>query len=355
MTRYELFDRKSVRLKSISKRGHALHIRECQELASPTSPYDHPRFVDLIQRIAVARANGRPVILMMGAHPIKLGLSRFLIDLFERGLVTHLATNGAGLIHDFELALVGGTSEDVAKWIQCGQFGLWSETSQLNDIVADAHHRNEGLGEAIGRAIEERRLPHRQLSVAAAGWRLRVPVTGHVGMGCDIIHAHPNFDGAAYGAASDIDFLILAKAISNLEGGVYLNVGTAVTGPEVFLKALSMARNLAATQGEVIGRFTVAVFDLLPIPDTAIRAVPSPDTPEYYFRPWKNLLVRTVADIGSSFYFCADHRQTIPSLWHCLVSQDIGSSRPSIRTDDPASPVAGPRRRPAVNTETIDG
>lgn len=189
---------------------------------------------------------------MIGGHPIKLGLSRFLIDLIERGCISLLATNGSGLIHDFELAAYGGTSEDVAKWIKVGQFGLWRETGRLNDVVGEAASRNEGFGEGVGMYIEERELPHRDISIAAAGWRCGVPVTCHVSIGSDIFHGYPNCDGAALGKVSYTDFLIFARQIQDLECGVFLNIGSAVTGPEVYLKALSMARNVARQKGETI-------------------------------------------------------------------------------------------------------
>ena len=249
MSRYELFDRRQIALKDLAERGHDLHAADCKPLAASFQKYAHPEFGELVGHIVQARRQQRPVILMMGGHAIKLGLSRYLIDLIERGLVTHLATNGAGIIHDFELAAGGGTSENVAKWIERGQFGLWRETSRLNDIIFAAANRGEGLGEAVGRVIEEERLPFRHLSIAAAGWRTGVPVTSHVGIGSDIIHAHANCDGAALGAASYTDFLIFAQSVAQLEGGVFLNVGSAVTGPEVYLKALSMARNVAAQRG----------------------------------------------------------------------------------------------------------
>jgi hypothetical protein len=222
------------------------------------------------------------------------------------------------MIHDFELALGGGTSEDVPKWIQAGQFGLWRETSRLNDIIREAAGRGEGLGEAIGRVIEEERFPFRELSLAAAGWRCGVPVTSHVGIGSDIIHAHANCDGAALGAASYTDFLIFARSVQNLEGGVFLNIGTAVAGPEVYLKALSMARNVARQHGQEIRHFTTAVFDLVELPPGYRQGPPSKDHPQYYYRPWKTILVRTVADGGQSYYFCGDHRQTMPTLWRQL-------------------------------------
>jgi hypothetical protein len=159
------------------------------------------------------------------------------------------------------------------------------------------------------------------LSVCAAGWRAGVPVTSHVGIGSDIIHAHANCDGAALGACSYTDFLIFARSVQSLEGGVYLNIGTAVTGPEVYLKALSMARNVARQRGEEIRHFTTAVFDLVELPPNFRDGPPTKDHPGYYYRPWKTILVRTVADGGTSYYFCGDHRQTIPTLWREVTAR----------------------------------
>ena len=146
-----------------------------------------------------------------------------------------------------------------------------------------------------------------------------MPITSHVGIGSDIIHAHANCDGAALGAASYTDFLIFAQAIAGLEGGVFLNVGSAVTGPEVYLKALSMARNVAARRGERIADFTTAVFDLVELPANFRQGPPAKSHPQYYYRPWKTILVRTVADGGRSYYFSGDLAVTIPSLWHASV------------------------------------
>jgi hypothetical protein len=318
MSRYELFDRSRVELRDLSERGHDIEAAACLALAAPAHPYQHPEWPCLIERIAAARRDGRPVILMMGAHPIKLGLSRFLVDLVQRRIVTHLATNGAGLIHDFELASFGGTSESVARWIRAGQFGLWRQTGRLNEIVSAAAAAGEGIGEAIGRTLEAEQAPQRALSLAAAGWRAGVPVTSHVSIGSDIVHAHANCDGAAWGAASYTDFLMFARSVQDLEGGVFLNIGTAVTGPEVYLKALSMARNVARQRGEEIRRFTTALFDLVPLPEGWRAGPPTKEHAQYYYRPWKTILARTVADGGESFYFCGDHRQTIPTLWAAL-------------------------------------
>jgi hypothetical protein len=321
MSRYEIFDRSCLELQSLSLRGHDLAWSDCLPLAPQAEPYDHPEFADLLDRIRQARDNERPVVLMMGAHPIKLGLSRFLVDLIERRWVTHVAMNGAGIIHDLELAMAGGTSESTARWIVAGQFGLWRETGILNDVIQDAAQRGEGIGEAVGRVIEQQQFSHRDLSIAMAGWRVGTPITCHVGIGSDIIHAHPNCSGAALGAASYTDFLIFARAIQGLKGGVFLNVGSAVTGPEVFLKALSMARNVARQKGRDIRQFTTAVFDLVPVPSEYRDGPPAKDHPMYYYRPWKTILVRTVADGGHSFFFRGDHRQTIPALWHALAGR----------------------------------
>ncbi len=320
MSKYELFDRSRISLGELTERGHELTADQCLPLVPPARPYEDPQLEPLIERMAAARRNGRPVIVMMGAHPIKLGLSRFLVDLIERKIVTHLGTNGAGIIHDFELAAYGGTSESVARWIRLGQFGLWRQTGRLNDLVTEAAQRGEGLGEAIGRAIHQGRLPHADLSLAAAGWRAGVPVTSHVAVGCDIIHAHPNCDPAALGKATYTDFLIFSRSVEDLEGGVFLNLGISTIGPEVYLKALSMARNVARQQGKGVRDFTTAVFDLVELPSDWPEGPPSKAHPLYYYRPWKTILVRTVAEGGTSFYLCGDHRQTIPTLWDRLVA-----------------------------------
>jgi hypothetical protein len=280
----------------------------------------------------------------MGAHPIKLGLSRFFVDLIERGMVTHVATNGAGIIHDYELSLGNGTSESVARWIRRGQFGLWSETGRLNEIIRAAAENDEGLGEAVGRSIEQSRHPRRDLSLAAAAWRTGVPMTCHVSIGSDIIHSHPNCDGAALGETSYTDFLIFTHSISKLEGGVYLNVGSAVTGPEVYLKALSMVRNVARQDHREICRFTTAVFDLVSLPANFRDGPPGKDHPLYYYRPWKTILVRTVADGGTSYYFQGDHRRTIPALWRGLVSRLDDAPETAPNADDPPAAVDHPAR-----------
>jgi hypothetical protein len=265
-----------------------------------------------------ARQRDAARILMMGAHVIKAGASRFVIDLVERGYINHLAMNGAGAIHDYELARLGASTESVARYIRSGEFGLWQETGELNDIIREAAELGLGLGENVGRRIASSGFPHKDVSIFAAAYRHSVPVTVHVGVGYDIIHEHPNCDGAALGAASYRDFLVFTRTVENLEGGVMLSFGSAIMGPEIYLKALSMARNVAHQQGRVIREFATAVFDLVPIQGDIHHELPKTD-PGYYFRPHKTILVRTVADGGESYYFCGDHRATLPALRRALL------------------------------------
>jgi hypothetical protein len=314
---YPIFDRSGLKLKPLSERVHDMTLADVLPLDAPVPPFDDPNLARVAERIGRAHRAGSQVILMMGAHVIKCGLSRFVVDLMERGVITHIGMNGAGSIHDFELALVGATTESVARYIAEGQFGLWEETGRLNEAIRQGARDGLGLGEAVGRMIEEEQFPHREVSILAAGYRLRTPVTVHVGIGYDIIHEHPNCDGAALGATSYRDFLTLAETVSKLQGGVLLNFGTAIMGPEVFLKALAMARNVAHQQGRRINQFTTAVFDLVDLgPDWHCEA-PKSD-PRYYFRPYKTLLVRSVQGGGESFYIMGDHRLTLPNLYRLI-------------------------------------
>ena len=257
-------------------------------------------------------------MLMMGAHMLRSGVQRYLIDLMEHGYLSCLAMNGAGMIHDFEFALIGATTESVARYITEGQFGLWQETGQINEIIHEAYKNDLGMGEAVGKAIAEGDFPYKDFSVFAAGYRLQIPITVHVGIGYDIIHEHPNCDGAATGATSYRDFLRFAYLVEKLEGGIVMNFGSAVMAPEIYLKALSMARNVAHQAGRVIKHFTTLVCDLHALPDDFSQE-PSKENPAYYFRPWKTMLARTVADGGESFYVQGKHADTIPALWSALI------------------------------------
>ena len=319
-SRYEMFDRSRLKLRPLAERQHDMDLSHLLELGQADEAFAHPALATLADRIVASRTGGGAVVLMMGAHVIKDGVSRYVIDLMRRRLVDLVAMNGAGVIHDYELARIGATTESVARYIRTGEFGLWRETGELNDIAAVAARERLGLGEAVGRHILREKLPHRDVSLCAAGYELGIPVTCHAGIGYDIIHEHPNFDGAALGESSGRDFLIYTRKIEDLQGGVLLCFGSAVMGPEVYLKALSMARNVAAQQGRRIDRFTTAVFDLVPLPED-LSATPPKTEPAYYYRPFKTILVRTVADGGQSFYVRGRHRATLPALHQAILDR----------------------------------
>lgn len=316
-SRYTPFDRSRLLIKPLGERIHDLHLDRWLTLQDETPPYNHPDLGIVAERLLTARSKGSARILMMGAHVLRAGVNRHIIDLLERGVITHVAMNGAGAVHDYELARIGATTESVPRYISTGEFGLWRETGLLNEWIQEAAAANLGLGENVGRRILESSYPHRDLSVFAAAYRLSVPVTVHVGIGYDILHEHPNCDGAATGKASYYDFLVFAKTVESLEGGVMLSFGSAVMAPEVYLKALSMARNVAHQEGRVIRSFTTSVFDLVPMTGNFREEQPKTEA-AYYFRPRKTILVRTVADGGESFYFSGDHRATFPALWRAV-------------------------------------
>ena len=317
MSRYQTFDRSRLRLKPLAERRHDLHLDRWLRLDDPTPPFSHPELKVVAERMSEARNAGAARILMMGAHVLRAGVNRHIIDMVETGAIDHIAMNGAGAIHDYELARIGATTESVDRYIRTGEFGLWQETGELNDWIREAAELSLGLGENVGRRIVASGFPHRDLSIFAAAYRCRVPVTVHAGIGYDTIHEHPNCDGAALGAASYRDFLIFARTVERLEGGVLLNFGSAIMGPEVYLKALSMARNVAGQEGRSIRRFTTAVFDVVPIQGDYRQELAKSD-PGYYFRPHKTILVRTVADGGQSFYLRGEHRATLPALWRLV-------------------------------------
>ena len=320
--RRELFDRDRLSIRPLGERVHDL--RQADILKRPGGErigFEHPALPVLAKRTVAAARAGRAVLWSCGGHVLRQGNAPLLIDLMERGLLGHLALNGAGAIHDFERAMIGQTCESVARYVSEGQFGLWSETAQLNDAVAAGHRDGLGMGEAIGRMIVEENFAFAETSVLAAGYRLGLPVTIHVSIGQDIVHEHANFDGAAAGATSYTDFLSYVDTITRLEGGVFLNIGTAVMGPEVYLKALAMARNVAHQHGETISRFTTAVFDLVDLGDDLRAEAPKHD-PRYYFRPFKTILVRTVADGGESFYVRGEHQATLPALYDLIDEAD---------------------------------
>lgn len=320
---FPIFDRSQLRIQPLARRHHDLDLSVLLPLDAPPPSFSHLALPVLAKRLLEARRNKRARILMMGAHVLRAGVSRYLIDLMERGFIDHIAMNGAGPIHDWEFALIGATTESVARYVRSGEFGLWAETGQMNDVIAAAP-QNMGLGEALGRTILDGPFPNKEVSILAACVRLGIPVTAHVGVGYDIIHEHPNCDGAALGRCSYRDFLIFTQSVTRLEGGVLMNFGSAVMGPEVYLKALAMARNVAHQEDCKIRQFTTAVFDLVPL-EGDLRHETAKTDPRYYYRPWKTILVRTVADGGESFYIQGDHRLTIPALYHSILGADQGS------------------------------
>lgn len=214
----------------------------------------------IVRAIVDARQRGREVGLSLGAHVLKVGLSPLLIDLMRRGFVTHVATNGASAIHDWETAWQGATSEDVAANLPDGSFGFWQETfTAINGASNRAAARGEGFGLALGRQILDDQLPYRHLSVFAEAARLGIPATIHAAIGCDIVHMDPALDGRALGEATLKDFWILADSVGRLDHGIWCNIGSAVIMPEVFLKAVSIARN----RGQLGRDFLTCNFDML--------------------------------------------------------------------------------------------
>jgi len=318
-TKYELFDRSRLVIKPLSERINDLQLDRWLALDAPTPLYQDPQLGEVAQLVIEARRKSVARILMMGAHVLRAGVNRHIIDLIAGGFIDHIALNGAGVIHDYELARIGATTESVARYIRTGEFGLWRETGELNEWVFEAAALGLGLGENAGRRIESSDYPHKDLSILAAAYRHSVPVTVHVGIGYDILYEHPNCDGAAFGASSYRDFLIFARTVERLERGVLLSFGSAIMAPEVYLKALAMARNVAHQQGREVRHFATAVFDLVPIQGDIHKELPKTD-PGYYFRPQKTILVRTVADGGTSFYFCGDHRATLPALRQAILN-----------------------------------
>lgn len=250
--------------------------------------------------IVAARRAGKPVIVGMGAHVIKVGLSPVVIDLMERGIVTAIAMNGAGPIHDFELAYAGFTSEDVEPMLRTGEFGMAEETgSILNEAIREGAAKGWGFGRAVGERLLALNPPHLALSVCAAAVRLHLPVTVHVAVGTDIIHMHPTCDGAAVGQASHYDFRLLTAAVAEMGGGgVYLNVGSAVLLPEVFLKAIAVARNL----GHGVKDFTSVNMDF-----------------QQHYRPMQNVVIRPVAGGGQGYALTGHHEILFPLLAAAVI------------------------------------
>ena len=256
---------------------------------------------EVIAAICTAYVDNRTVLFGMGAHVIKVGLNPIIIDLMERGIISGVAMNGAGIIHDSELAMIGRTSEDVAAALGDGSFGMAHETCAfLGHAIKSIKGKKTGLGEAVGRAIIDKQLPMMDQSILAAGVRLGIPVTVHVAIGTDIIHMHPGFDPQKTGAATHHDFRKFSAIVATLEKGVYLNVGSAVILPEIFLKATTLVRNLGYTLGE----FTTVNLDFIK-----------------HYRPLTNVVARPTAKGGKGISIVGHHEILLPLIAAGVIEQ----------------------------------
>lgn len=309
MSRYEEIDLTRIRTLGIEERFNKVTVEQFG------SPFPWPgarewldRLPDLLaaqnlKRLVAAlrhaRDERRPIVLMLGGHVMKCGVSPYLVDLVRRGFVTHFASNGSLSIHDVEVSLFGRTSEDVADTLERGVFGMVRETPEfMFAAFASGTARREGMGECLGRSLLESGAPFREHSLLAQAYALEVPFTVHVSLGGDILHQHPGADGAVLGELSLRDFRILAATLSQLERGVVINVGSAVVMPEVFLKALTVARN---TSGPVRD-FTTANLDMQP-----------------HYRPSENVLRRPTQTSGQALPLIGQHEILIPLLHALLV------------------------------------
>jgi len=255
----------------------------------------------IARKIARVHRANKTVLLGMGAHPIKVGLSPLIINFMERGIINAVALNGAGVIHDFELAYMGETSEDVAASLKDGSFGMGEETGAfLNQAISEGSGRQLGIGAAVGQAILKARLPHRRLSILAAGARWGIPITSHIAIGTDIIHMHPKVDGKALGDGSLRDFRTLTSIVATLGGGVYLNFGSAVVLPEVFLKAVSLARNL----GHPVQNLTTVNLDFLA-----------------HYRPLTNVVSRPTQQSGKGYHLTGHMEIMVPLLFAAVLEE----------------------------------
>ncbi len=269
-----------------------------KSLPSVLAGKDFAEVVDHISRTVLSKGT---VVLAMGAHAIKVGLNPLIIDMMNRGVLSGVAMNGAGIIHDAELAMVGHTSEDVAEEIGAGNFGMARETGEfLNAAIAEGAKNDLGLGAVVGQMLIRENFTYNENSILATASRLKIPVTVHVAVGTDIIHFHPSADGAAIGSTSHLDFRLFARLVSKLEGGVFINLGSAVILPEVFLKALSLVRNL----GHEVRDFTTVNMDFI-----------------RQYRPITNVVNRPTADGGKGYNLIGHHEIMFPLLCAAVLEQ----------------------------------
>ncbi len=257
-------------------------------------------FKEVVSHIVAAVRGDKMVLLGMGAHPIKVGVSPIIIDLLKRGIIRGVAMNGAGIVHDVEIALAGRTSEEVEEGLGSGLFGVTNETAEfINGALKDGHKEGWGFGEAIGKALQkEEGLPYRDMSICAVASQLGVPLTVHVAIGTDVVHIHPSADGSIIGELTYRDFRLFAALVASLEGGIYINMGSAVIMPEVFLKALSAARNL----GYRLEDFVTLNMDFI-----------------QHYRPTQNVVRRPTAKGGKGFALTGHHEIMFPLLAAAVI------------------------------------
>jgi hypothetical protein len=305
------FDR--IRTYPIRERPNKVHLDEMARVWKKGGSF--AQFMDSLPRILVgndfraiveatvgAVHNKKPVVIMMGAHTIKCGLNPVFIDLMKRGVISAVASNGAGAIHDFELAYIGETSEDVQRGLDDGSFGMIDETGRLmNQALAAGVKQGVGAGRALGEAIVTGQFRNRELSILHQGVVSNVPVTVHIAIGTDIIHQHPTTDGGVLGEATYLDFQKFAAVVAKLEGGIVLNIGSAVVMPEVFLKTLTIARNLGST----VDNFTTVNFDMI-----------------RHYRPTENVVRRPTHKGGRGYYIVGHHELLVP-LWAAATLEQL--------------------------------
>ena len=285
---------------------------------SDVRPFASEELDTLAAKMQKAKDNGKKITCFFGAHVIKSGLSRYIIWLMENKYINHIASNGAGSIHDFELAFLGGTSEHVPTAIEDGSFGMWEETGRwMNEALIYGHKKGYGYGRSLYDYVNrnKKRFPYLKDCLFYRAYEMGIPATYHVTIGADIIHQHPIADFTAIGGTSGVDFKYFCNSIGCLDGGVHMNIGSAVTGAEVFLKALSIARNL----GRSVYNITTANFDIIPLGD--YRSDVGSDKFDYYYRPRKNVINRPTSKGGLGLYVLGSHADTIPGLYERLVAQ----------------------------------
>ena len=285
----------------LSQRYNKVNLKDIINPEQDIGVLDNKELTELAERVVSAHRANKQIIIMIGAHVIKVGMSLFLIDLMKRGVIKHIAMNGATPIHDFEIAHQGATSEDVAKNIEDGSFGMAHETGYfLNTAIKEGARDNIGCGRAIGRKIANVDLRFADYSILATAFKLNIPATVHISVGTDIIHMHPECDGSTIGKTSYEDFKIFTDSVSRLDGGVLINIGSSVILPEVFIKSLSIVRNL----GFNVRNITTANLDMF-----------------RHYRPDVNVVTRPTSLGGRGFHIIERHEKTVPSLYKLIIDR----------------------------------